>query len=425
MSALLEAPAASPFPSTAPHTAALFARADAVIPGGIYGHVSPAAAVPLAGPYYAARAEGARYWDVDGRSFIDFMCAYGPIVLGYRHPEVEAAVDEQRARGDAFNHPTERSVELAERLVALIDFADWAVMAKNGGDMTTWAIRVAREHTKRPKILKIKGAYHGVDPWCAQSPGGVIASDVAHVHDFPWNDPQAFLDLTRQHAGQVAGVIVTPYHHPVFADQAEPDPTFVATLNEACQREGIVLIVDDIRSGFRLDVHGSHGRFGWQPDLACYCKALGNGYPVSATVGTSALRVAASKVFLTGSYWNGAAGLTAALKTLEILERDDVPAQLEQTGRRLCEGLQTLGKKHSIPLKASGPGCAPFVRVANETHFRRQQAWTVRAMQPGADNLAAFFHPHHNWFVCAAHTNAEIDCALAIADRALAEVAQR
>lgn len=419
MSALLEAPEA--FPAAAPKTAALFARADAVIPGGIYGHVSPAAAVALASPYYAERAEGARYWDVDGREYLDFMCAYGPIVLGYAHPEVEAAVDAQRARGDAFNHPTERTVELAERLVSLIDFADWAVMAKNGGDMTTWAIRVAREHTKRPKILRVQGAYHGVDPWCAQSPGGVIASDVAHIHSFAWNDAQGVLDLVRQHTGKVAGIIVTPYHHPVFSDQIEPEREFVTAIHDICAREGIVLIVDDIRAGFRLSVHGSHGTYGWQPDLACYCKALGNGYPVSATVGEKALRVAASKVFLTGSYWNGAAGLTAALKTLEILERDAVPAALERAGKRLCDGLIALGEKHGLPMKATGPGCAPFVRIADESNFQKQQAWTIAAMQPQADTPAAFFHPHHNWFVNAAHTDAEIDLALTIADSALAE----
>ena len=110
----------------------LFDRACEVIPGGIYGHVAPALSVPQGSPYYASRAEGCRYWDVDGNEFIDFLCGYGPVVLGYRHPEVEEAAERQRRDGDCFNHPGPVMVELAEKLVDLIDFADWAVFAKNG-----------------------------------------------------------------------------------------------------------------------------------------------------------------------------------------------------------------------------------------------------------------------------------------------------
>ncbi len=410
-----------------PYTKSLqqFQRAEKVIPCGIYGHVSPAASIPLESPYYAERAHGCRYWDVDGNEYIDYMCGYGPIVLGYNNPEIEEAAEHQRRAGDCFNHPTTRAIELAERLVSLVDIADWAVFGKNGGDMTTWAIRVAREHTHRPKILKIAGAYHGVDPWCAQQPGGVIPEDTAHIHSFPWNDPQAFLDLVKRHRNQIAGVILTPFHHPVFADMVMPDPEFVSIINDACAREGIVQIMDDIRAGFRLNLKGSHAVYGWQPDLVCFCKALGNGHPISATVGSTSLRVAASKVFLTGSYWNAAVAQAVALKTLEIIERDNLPAQLENLGQRLCEGLVALGEKHGHPIKASGPPAVPFYRIASEDNFRLQQRWCAAAMK-GHDRSrqGAFFHPHHNWFLCAAHTQADIETTLAIADFALQSLQQ-
>ncbi len=155
----------------------LFARAAKVIPGGIYGHASPAISLPGASPYYAARAEGCRYWDVDGNEFIDFMCGYGPIILGYNHPEVEEAAARQARDGNCFNHPTPLMVELAERLVSLVDFASWSVFGKNGADMTTWCTQVAREHTGAKKILKVAGAYHGSHPWCSPGHGGWIEED--------------------------------------------------------------------------------------------------------------------------------------------------------------------------------------------------------------------------------------------------------
>ena len=161
---------------------ALFDRARRVIPGGIYGHASPALLAPGAAPYYMARAEGARYWDVDGNAYLDLMCGYGPVILGYQHPEVEAAAERQRRSGDAGNHPAPMMVELAERLVALIDLADWAVFGKSGSDMTTWAVRVAREHTRRRTILRVDGAYHGLGSWCAPGRAGLIPEDAAQDH---------------------------------------------------------------------------------------------------------------------------------------------------------------------------------------------------------------------------------------------------
>jgi glutamate-1-semialdehyde 2,1-aminomutase len=352
---------------------------------------------------------------------VDYMCAYGPIVLGYQHEEVEAAVDRQRKDGDCFNHPTQLSVTLAEALCERVAMADWAVFGKNGGDMTSWAIRVAREHTGRKGILKVKGAYHGVDAWCAQQPGGVIAEDVAHVHDFRWNDVQGFQDLLKRYRNKVAGILVTPFHHPSFADCVNPEPEFVQAINQACAREGIVLIVDDIRAGFRLNTCGSHVLYGWEPSLVCFCKALGNGYPISATVGADALKVAASKVFLTGSYWNGAISMAAALKVIEVLERDHLCEQIQRVGERLKTGLLALGERLGEPIVASGPPAAPFYRLKNETNFLKQQAWCKAAI---AHTPGAFFHPHHNWFLSAAHTEADIDQTLQIAEVALKAVLQ-
>lgn len=383
---------------------ALFERSARVIPGGIYGHTAPALMVPGAMPYFAERASGSRYWDVDGREYLDYMCGYGPIVLGHHHPEVEQAVQEEMAKGTCFNHPTERMIELAERLVGLIDFADWAVFGKNGSDMTTWAIQVAREHTGRKKILTAAGAYHGIDPWCTPGHGGLIEEDRAHIHHFTWNDPASVRELFTQHRGKIAGVMITPFHHPLYRDSVLPDPAFLETLQSCCRTEGAVFMLDDVRAGFRLHLGGSHRAFDFTPDLACYSKAIANGHPLSAAVGRDELRPAAGRVFLTGSFWNNSGPMTAALKTIEILERDNGIGKLASIGERLMTGLKQSAAQHGIELHPSGPPAMPFLTFTGDRDLRRSQKFAALASAHGI-----FFHPHHNWFVSTAHSPHDLD----------------
>lgn len=386
---------------------ALFKRASEVIPGGIYGHATPAATIPGNFPYFAERAEGARYWDVDGNGYIDYMCGYGPIVLGYNHPEINACTAEVQSLGDCFNHPTEYSVRLAEKLTQTIDSADWAVFGKNGSDMTNWSIRVAREFTGKKRIAKAAHAYHGIDPWCVPGFGGIIAEDRSQIDSFQWNDIESLTQLIEKKADQLAAIMVTPFHHPAFADSELPDPAFITALNCLSQTHNILLIIDDVRCGFRLHPEGSHKLYGYEPDLICFSKALGNGYPISACTGTKRLKVAASKCFLTGSFWNAAVPMAAALKTLEIVKRDKVAEQLERRGTQLIEGMLSLGQRYGIPLQASGPPAMPYVRLANDHSFRQQQALCTAAAEQGL-----YLHPHHNWFLSAAHTKEIIDESL-------------
>jgi glutamate-1-semialdehyde 2,1-aminomutase len=385
-----------------------------VIPGGIYGHTTPAATIPGAVPYFAASGHGCRYRDVDGNEFIDFMGGYGPIVLGYHHPEVEAAADAARRLGAAFNHPTSLLVELAEKLVHRIDFADWAVFAKNGSDLTSWSIMVAREVTGRPKILKIRGAYHGAHAWCTPGHGGLVPEDRAHIHDFPFNDVAALEGLFTRYRGQIAGLVLTPFHHPAFADSQLPTPEFVAAANRLCREHGALQIMDDVRCGFRLSAGGSHSIYGYTPDLAVYCKALANGHPISACVGRAPHKPAASRVFLTGSYWNDPAPMAAALTTMDVIAREQVPQRLALTGQRFVDGFVTLGQQHGLPLISSGPPAMPYVRVAEDPSFMRTQRLCAAAIANGV-----FIHPHHNWFISAAMTDADIDDTLTRLDGAI------
>ena len=170
-----------------PIDAALRTRAQRVIPGGMYGHLN-VARLPPGYPQFFARAEGATLWDVDGNAYVDFMCAYGPMVLGYGNREVEAAAAAQRALGDVLTGPSERLVELAEKLVGMVAHADWALFQRNGTDATTLCVVVARAATKKRKILVARGAYHGSAPWCTPHPTGTTAEDRVHLVHYDYND---------------------------------------------------------------------------------------------------------------------------------------------------------------------------------------------------------------------------------------------
>lgn len=395
----------------------LFERATQVIPAGIYGHHSPAIRTPGVTPYYAARGEGTRFWDVDGNEFLDWMCAYGPMILGYNHPKVEAAAARQRQEGDCLSLPSPRAVELAERLVRLTPFADWFVFGKNGSDMTTWATQVARAHTGRDKIIMVQGTYHGKDAWCTPGHAGLTPGDRESILTFRWNDLSGLRLLAERHRGSVAGIIMTPYHFPNWWDNELPAPGFWQAVRALCDEEGIVLILDDVRTCFRLHMGGSGEYFGFQPDLAAYCKAIANGYPLSACGGRAELKTAASKVFLTGSYWFNAVPMAAALATLDELEASDGVARMFEIGQMLCNGLTECAASHGLQLTCSGHPSMPFVRFANDDDLYRNQVWCGEMTKRGI-----FVHPHHNWFVSVAHTEADVRRTVDVADEAFAIV---
>lgn len=398
-------------------SAELFQRAARVIPGGIPGHLTPAVLVPGSFPYYAVRGKDAHYWDVDDNEYIDFLAGYGPVILGYDHPAPIAAAEKQRALGSVFNHPTERSVELAERLVSLIPSADWATFARNGSDTTYYAIQVARQFTQRKKIIMAKGAYHGTHPWSIHGIGGLIPSDYEHILQFTWNDVDELRSLLKKHDGDVAGIILTPYHHPAFADQVMPAPGFYDEITRIRDEHELVVIVDDVRAGFRLDMAGSSEYFGFEPDLACYCKALANGYVISAAVGNDRVKNAASQVFFTGSYYASAVEMAASMACLAELEKTRAIDHMMRLGTKLQEGLSAKAEAHGLQVNVTGPATLPNMTFANETNFRRMQRFSAEAAKRGV-----IFHPHHNWFMIATHTDADIDRALEVADEAFSIV---
>lgn len=405
-----------------PTSQELFKRAAKVIPCGIYGHFSPAPLVPPTDyPFYTERAEGARFWDVDGNEFVDYMCAYGPMVLGYNHPKVDEAAAAQVAKGNCTTGASPVMVELAELLVEMVDHMDWAFFAKNGGDVTNYATMVARDATGRRKIVMIKGGYHGVAPWM-QAPGhhGLIEEDSDHIIRIDWNDYPAFEQVVDEHPDDIAGFIATPYHIPAFADSEMPADGYWRSVEALCRRKGIVLIVDDIRHGFRMDLKGSHAYFGFKPDLVCFCKALANGYPISALMGTGSLKEVAARVFYTGSYWFQAQPMAAAIAALSEMREQNAAEKMLATGKKLLDQMVAIGKKYGFDLKVTGAPSMPYLRITNDESLMLHQDWCAECTKRGA-----YFTPHHNWFLSTAHTEEDISRTFEIVEEAFQVVSAK
>ena len=415
---------------------ALYEQAKKVIPGcpmcpegGMYGHYSTSVWA-RGNPIYFSQSEGSRFYDVDGNEYIDYMCAYGPMILGYNHSKVDRAAMEQYQKGNTVSLAAPVMIELAELLVDMVSVADWAFFSKNGADPTNLSTMVARAATGRKKIVAIEGGYHGTTPWMQDSgSGGTLDGERANVIRIPWNDYERFQSVVDENDGQVAGFISSPYHHPVLTDNEPPADGYWQKIEALCKQKGIVLIVDDVRAGFRADISGSNAYFGFKPDLICFGKALGNGYPISALVGTDALRDAINNVFFTGTQFFNAAPMAAAVATLKELKKIGGPKLMLAYGRKLTDGLVKIAKSYGYHLNVSGMPSMPYLRITNQEipplfteglpglHKGLHADWISECVRRGA-----YFMDYHNHFISTAHTDEDMQRTWDIADDAFKAV---
>jgi glutamate-1-semialdehyde 2,1-aminomutase len=394
-------------------------RAAAVIPNGMYGHQS-VRLLPDTYPQFFSKAEGAYIFDVDGNRYLDFMCAYGPNLLGYRHPKVEAAAAAQQSLGDAMTGPGAAMVEFAEKLVARVSHADWVLFCKNGTDATTIAMMSARAHTKKRKILVARGAYHGAAPWCTPAPSGVVPEDRAHLVTYIYNDVASLEAAVEKAGDDLAGIFAAPFKHDAFIDQALPDPAYAKRAREICDEKGALLIVDDVRAGFRVARDSSWSVVGVKPDLSAWGKCIANGHPISAVLGSDKVRKAAGSLYVTGSYWFAAVAMAAGVATLKEIQDSDYLERTEQLGRRLRDGISESSIRHGLPVRQTGPAQMPLILFEDDADFRMGYAWSSEMLKRGI-----YVHPWHNMFLCGAMTDSDIDRASSAAEESFAQVRER
>jgi glutamate-1-semialdehyde 2,1-aminomutase len=386
-------------------------RARRVIPGGMYGHLS-ARRLPAQYPQFYARVQGSRAWDVDGREFVDMMCSFGPMILGYGNEAVELAAAAQRQYGDTQPGPGACMVELAELLVERVDHADWAMFAKNGNDATRLCLSAARAATGRRRVLAAADSYHGWLGWSNERADGGEGRRDPETFRYTYND----LDSVRaavEEAGaeKVAGIFVSPFRHDAGHDQELVDPRFAKGLRALCDEIGAALIMDEVRAGFRLHHGSSWEPVGVKPDLSAWSKAIANGYPIAATLGNERFRSGMEQVFATGSFWYQAVPMAAAIATLHALKEEDAVAKMEATGTRLREGIAKQAAQYACEINQTGPVQLPNLSFTGDVGFEKAMTFCGEAAAKGA-----ILHPWHNWFLSSAHTEADIDRVLEATD---------
>lgn len=395
----------------------LFKRACQVIPSGLYGHQGPAEGCwipPTSWPYFTDHAKGSYFWDVDGNKFIDYMCAYGPNVLGYNDPDVDAAAIEQAKKENCVTTPSAKIVELAELMVDTVASADWAFFMKNGNDTTQGAIMCARAYTHRKKIIFVNGFYHGVSMWTQKVDyPGVLPEDVANNLYVDWNDFEALEKLVAENEGEIAAFISTPYLHGNFYDNVLPADGYWQKVRKLCTEKGIVLIVDDVRAGFRLDLAGSDHFYGFEADLICFCKAIANGWNVSALCGKEFLKSSMSALSYTGSYWMSAVPFAAGIACINKLKQLDAPKMFREKAIKLTDGLKAAAANNGFNLVVSGEPALFYLRVADDDSLLIHQDWVQEMVHRGI-----YITSHHNHFMNASLTDEDIARTCEVADDA-------
>lgn len=399
--------------------ALLRARAQTVIPNGMFGHEA-VHLLPASFPQFFARAEGAYLWDFDGNRYLDFMCAYGPNLLGYGDTRVNAAAARQAALGDTMTGPGALLVELAETLVAMVEHADWAMVCKNGTDGTTMARSIARAATGKRVVLVAKGAYHGAAPWCTPLPAGTVPEDRAYQISYDYNDVASLERAAAEAGDDLAAIFASPFKHDTFVDQELPDPAYARRAREICDRTGAKLIVDEVRAGFRIARDSSWSLVGVKPDLSAWGKCFANGHPISALLGADNCRDGAKAIYATGSFWFSAVPMAAAIETLRIIRESDYLERTIALGERLRQGLAEAALRHGLQLRQTGPVQMPLIMFGDDPDLRIGYAWVEAMLERGI-----YMHPWHNMFICAAMTDADIDATISAADAAFAQVIAR
>ena len=402
----------------------LFEEAKKLVPGGVLGARKPSDFIQGEYPIFLEFGKGAHLIDVDGNEFIDFLCGYGPIILGYREDEVDDAVISQiKEKGFCFTLTQPYQNYLAQRLTQLVPCSEMSIFLKTGSDATTASIRIARAYTNRIKVMRC--GYHGWHDWSVEMKGGIPAKLYEDVYEFRYNNLDQLKELMRVHGRETAAIIMTPFGHPNHMKMEEPQAGFLEGVRALADEYGAVLVYDEIRTNFRLSMGGAQQLYGVTPDLSVLGKGMANGYAISAVTGKEKVMIAAaSKLFISSTFFPNSDGYVAALKTLEILERDKVIDHIWEKGGRFFERIRSLIEKHASA-GAELTGVAPmfyitFAKDAADTHRARRDDFYTQLIRRGI-----FLHPHHHGYICYRHTEEDLERTLAAIDECLGYVAEK
>jgi glutamate-1-semialdehyde 2,1-aminomutase len=420
-------------PITEEAEAALAARARRVLPAGSFGN--------MAGDVVLRAGRGGRVWDVAGREYVDFLLGSGPMLIGHAHPEVNEAVQAQLARGTTFFANNEQGIELAEAIVAAVPCAEQLRYVSSGSEADMYAMRLARAFTGRDRILKFEGGYHGMSdhglmslapkrlanfPEAVPDSAGIPRAAQSDVLVAPFNDLDAVERLVAAHAGELAGIIVEPLQRLI-----PPAPGFLAELREICTRHGLVLIFDEVVTGFRFAYGGAQAYYGVTPDLCTLGKVIGGGFPLAAVAGRAEIMAHFDRALVgddgflmqVGTLSGNPVAAVAGLKTLEILRRPGAYETIFATGRALMAGLSERIARAGLTAQILGePPLFDVVYAAGPLRDYRAMQRADRAVQAHVNRVLrarGVMKGESKFYISLAHTPADIAQTLDAFDAAL------
>jgi len=398
-------------------------RATSLVPGGVLGIRRPYNFVEGEYPIFFDRGSGGRVFDIDGNEYIDFLCAYGPIILGYREPEIDEAVITQiREKGFCFSLTQVYQNTLAEKIRDIIPCAEKSVFLKTGSDATTCAVRLARAYTGKTGILRC--GYHGWHDWCVEVKGGIPEKLYEDVGEFEYNNLDQLEKMLKEAKGSCAAVIMTPFGHPLAHPLEEPREGFLEGVRELTGSHGAVLIFDEIRTGFRMALGGAQEYYGVTPDLAVFGKAMANGYPISLVTGrTDIMDMGVSEVFISSTFFPNSLEYIAALRTIEILKRDRVLEDIGVKGNAFLEKVRRSIEKYPVGARLSGVPAMFFITFDKDqdgTYKKKRHEFYTYLIRRGI-----FLQPYHHGYICYRHTKEDLDTTAAVIEEALAGLSAR
>ena len=401
----------------------LFNDAKTLVPGGVLGARKPSDFIEGEYPIFLESGKGAHLTDVDGNEFIDFLSGYGPIILGYREEEVDEAVIRQiRDKGFCFTLTQPYQNQLAQKLSELVPSSEMSIFLKTGSDGTTASVRIARAYTNRIKVMRC--GYHGWHDWSVEMKGGIPQKLYEDVYEFRYNHLDQLEDLMKKHGDQTAAIIMTPFGHPNHQKMEEPELGFLEGVRDLATRYGAILIYDEVRTNFRLSMGGAQELYGVTPDLSVLGKGMANGYAISAVTGNvQTMMAAASKLFISSTFFPNSDGYIAALKTIEILERDHVIDTIWEKGGRFLKRVRAIIDKYDAGAELTG--VAPMFYIT----FKKDQADTYKGRRDDfytqLIRKGIFLHPHHHGYICHRHTEEDLDLTVKAIDEAMAYVSEK
>jgi len=421
----------------------LLAQAARTLAGGGLGLFQLPADLNLV----VSHGKGARLWGVDGREYLDYHLGSGPALLGHAHPEITEAVSAQLSKGTTYFFLNEPEIRLASRLVDAVPCGEVVHYTGSGTEATFYALRIARAHTGRDKVLKFEGAWHGMHdyglwgtvpstpsdyPRARADSVGVPASAGELVLVSPFNETARAVELIEHHAHELAAVIVEPLQRVLL-----PEPGFLEALREATRRLGIVLVFDEIVTGFRIAWGGAQEKYGVVPDLACYGKAVSGGFPLAAVVGREEVmsvldarkRDRATVVWATHTLNGNPVCSAAGCVALDILSRPGTYEHFRRIGSRLRAGLVEAGARHGFDVQAPGEEAVFGVRFTARKPLRTWMdlttadkslglRWSLELIRRGI-----LVNPNEKFYLSLAHTDADIERTLDAADAAFRAIA--